>query len=167
MAAISLISLPADPGSAAVPAAAPASTSQSNAIVAASQAQLGLPYCFAVGDIYCPTIGHDPACTGTTVGFDCSGLALYAVYQATGILLPHYSTTQYTNASAYGGVPVSSAQLLPGDLVFFTGAVGPSPGHVGIYIGDGQMIAAQEAGVPVAIHPLQRDYVGGVRSWAG
>ena len=167
MAAISLISLPADRGSAAVPGAAPAATSQSNAIVAAAQAQLGLPYCFAGGDIYGPTIGHDPACTGTTVGFDCSGLALYAVYQATGILLPHYSTTQYKNASAYGGVPVSRAQLLPGDLVFFTGAVGPSPGHVGVYIGNGQMIDAQQDGVPVAIHPLQSDYVGAVRYWSG
>jgi hypothetical protein len=167
MAAIALVSVPASRGSVAVPEAATATASQSNAIVAAAQGQLGLPYCFAGGDINGPTIGRDTACTGNMVGFDCSGLALYAVYQATGILLPHYSITQYTNASAYGGVRVTRAQLLPGDLVFFTGAGGPSPGHVGVYIGNGQMIDAQQDGVPVAIHPLQSDYVGAVRYWSG
>jgi hypothetical protein len=167
MAAIALVSVPAIRGSVAVPEAATATASQSNAIVAAAQGQLGLPYCFAGGDINGPTIGRDTACTGNMVGFDCSGLALYAVYQATGILLPHYSITQYTNASAYGGVRVTRAQLLPGDLVFFTGAGGPSPGHVGVYIGNGQMIDAQQDGVPVAIHPLQSDYVGAVRYWSG
>jgi hypothetical protein len=167
MAAIALVSVPASPGSAAVPEAATATASQSNAIVAAAQGQLGLPYCFAGGDINGPTIGRDAACTGNMVGFDCSGLALYAVYQATGILLPHYSITQYTNATAYGGARVTRAQLLPGDLVFFTGADGPSPGHVGVYIGNGQMIDAQQDGVPVAIHPLQSDYVGAVRYWSG
>ena len=167
MAAIVLVSVPESRGSVAVPEAATATASQSNAIVAAAQGQLGLPYCFAGGDINGPTIGRDTACTGNMVGFDCSGLALYAVYQATGILLPHYSITQYTNASAYGGVQVTRAQLLPGDLVFFTGAGGPSPGHVGVYIGNGQMIDAQQDGVPVAIHPLQSDYVGAVRYWSG
>lgn len=167
MAAIALVSVPASRGSVAVPEAATATASQSNAIVAAAQGQLGLPYCFAGGDINGPTIGRDTACTGNMVGFDCSGLALYAVYQATGILLPHYSITQYTNASAYGGVRVTRAQLLPGDLVFFIGAGGPSPGHVGVYIGNGQMIDAQQDGVPVAIHPLQSDYVGAVRYWSG
>ena len=167
MAAIVLVSVPESRGSVAVPEAATATASQSNAIVAAAQGQLGLPYCFAGGDINGPTIGRDTACTGNMVGFDCSGLALYAVYQATGILLPHYSITQYTNASAYGGVRVTRAQLLPGDLVFFTGAGGPSPGHVGVYIGNGQMIDAQQDGVPVAIHPLQSDYVGAVRYWSG
>jgi NlpC/P60 family/Stage II sporulation protein/Repeat of unknown function (DUF346) len=167
LAAIALVSVPASRGSAAVPEAATATASQSNAIVAAAQGQLGLPYCFAGGDINGPTIGRDAACTGNMVGFDCSGLALYAVYQATGILLPHYSITQYTNASAYGGVRVTRAQLLPGDLVFFIGAGGPSPGHVGVYIGNGQMIDAQQDGVPVAIHPLQSDYVGAVRYWSG
>ncbi len=165
IAAATLVGGPASRGSAVVPAAA--TTSQSNAIVAAAQGQLGLPYCFAGGDIDGPTIGLDAACTGSTVGFDCSGLALYAVYQATGILLPHYSITQYTNASVYGGVRVTRAQLLPGDLVFFTGAGGPSPGHVGVYIGNGQMIDAQQSGVPVAVHPLQSDYVGAVRYWTG
>ena len=167
MAAISLMSVPASRGSAAVPGAAPAAASQSNAIVAAAQGQLGLPYCFAGGDIYGPTIGHDTACTGNTVGFDCSGLALYAVYQATGILLPHYSINAVHECERLRRCPVSRAQLLPGDLVFFTGAGGPSPGHVGVYIGNGQMIDAQQDGVPVAIHPLQSDYVGAVRYWSG
>jgi hypothetical protein len=154
-------------GAEPTPSGAPDSASQSATIVAAARTQLGRPYCFAGGDIHGPTAGHDAACPAGTLGMDCSGLALYAVYQATGILLPHYSITQYTDAAAYHGVPVAKADLLPGDLVFFVGADGPSPGHVGIYIGNGLMIDAQQSGVPVAVHPLQRDYVGAVRYWTG
>mgnify|MGYP000533563552 CR=1 FL=1 len=43
------------------------------------------------------------------------------------------------------GTPVSRDQLRPGDLVFFYSPVS----HVGIYIGNGQMVHASTAGVPV------------------
>jgi cell wall-associated NlpC family hydrolase len=64
--------------------------------------------------------------------FDCSGLSQYA-YRAAGIELPHSSRSQ-----SEMGTPVERADLQPGDLVFFYDPVG----HVGIYVGDGQMVDA-------------------------
>jgi peptidoglycan DL-endopeptidase CwlO len=64
--------------------------------------------------------------------FDCSGLVQYA-YAAAGIGLPHSSWMQ-----SEMGMPVSRDQLQPGDLVFFYSPVS----HVGIYIGNGQMVHA-------------------------
>lgn len=71
--------------------------------------------------------------------FDCSGLVQYA-YAAAGISLPHSSRMQ-----SQLGTPVSRDQLRPGDLVFFYSPVS----HVGIYTGNGQMVHASTAGVPV------------------
>jgi cell wall-associated NlpC family hydrolase len=64
--------------------------------------------------------------------FDCSGLTQYA-YAAAGVELPHSSRGQ-----SEPGTPVDRANLLPGDLVFFYSPVS----HVGIYVGDGQMVHA-------------------------
>jgi cell wall-associated NlpC family hydrolase len=71
--------------------------------------------------------------------FDCSGLTQYA-YGAAGIELPHSSRSQ-----SEMGTPVDRADLQPGDLVFFYEPVS----HVGIYVGDGQMVDAgsEETGV--------------------
>ena len=73
--------------------------------------------------------------------FDCSGLMQYA-YSAAGISLPHSSRMQSTM-----GVPVSRAALQPGDLLFFYSPVS----HVGMYIGNGQMVHASTSGQPVKI----------------
>jgi cell wall-associated NlpC family hydrolase len=64
--------------------------------------------------------------------YDCSGLTQYA-YRSAGIELPHSSRSQ-----SELGTPVDRANLLPGDLVFFYEPVS----HVGIYVGDGQMVDA-------------------------
>ena len=71
--------------------------------------------------------------------YDCSGLTQYA-YRAAGIELPHSSSGQ-----SELGTPVDRANLQPGDLVFFYEPVS----HVGIYVGDGQMVDAgtEETGV--------------------
>jgi peptidoglycan DL-endopeptidase CwlO len=82
-------------------------------------------------------------------GFDCSGLVMY-VYAQLGISLPHYTVAQW-NASQ----PVSSPA--PGDLVFFDGL-----GHVGIYIGNGQMVDAPHTGSVVRI-----DSISGFGSYNG
>ena len=66
---------------------------------------------------------------------DCSGLALYTVYQGTGIKLPHKASYQYDRASSKGKL-VSSSQMKPGDLVFFKGK---TIYHVAIYSGNGNM----------------------------
>ncbi len=73
-------------------------------------------------------------------GFDCSGLVMY-VYAQLGISLPHYTVSQW-NATE----PISMSQLQPGDLVFFNGL-----GHVGIYIGGGEMVNAPHTGSVVRI----------------
>lgn len=68
-------------------------------------------------------------------GFDCSGLVMYC-HSAAGIGLSHYSESQGAGAT------VSDPQ--PGDIVYY-------PGHVGIYIGGGQMIHAPQEGDVVKI----------------
>ena len=79
-------------------------------------------------------------------GFDCSGLVQWAFRQA-GVTLPRTSQTQSTV-----GQPVSRADLRPGDLVFFYSQVS----HVGIYVGDGQVLHAPQTGEVVKISPLAR-----------
>lgn len=98
-------------------------------IVASSMQYLGVPYVFG----------------GTTPnGFDCSGYVRY-VFANAGIYLPRTADAQYEC-----GYPVSTAELVPGDLVFFsTYEAGAS--HVGIYLGDGNFInASSSRGVSIA-----------------
>jgi cell wall-associated NlpC family hydrolase len=90
--------------------------------------------------------------------FDCSGLTMYA-YAAAGITLPHSSRAQ-----ASIGVPVSRAELQPGDLVFFYTPIS----HVGLYIGNGQMVHASVTGKPVAVTSVDKGgYVGATRVTGG
>ena len=87
--------------------------------------------------------------------YDCSGLTLYA-YAAAGINLPHSSAMQ-----AQMGTPVSRSELQPGDLVFFYSPVS----HVGMYIGNGQMVHAPTFGdvVKVADVDVMGSYSHAVR----
>jgi hypothetical protein len=121
------------------------------------------------GDISGPTHGSGgPGCGGSTAGFDCSGLALYAVYRATGIVLPHGSGME----SAPGGSVISrQSDLQPGDLVFFGGGSLKNFEHVGIYAGNGMMWDANDYNVPVQQHSLAWEeaalsFDGGVRYWS-
>jgi cell wall-associated NlpC family hydrolase len=82
--------------------------------------------------------------------FDCSGLVLYA-YKAAGISLPHSSLQQSRMGQA-----VSRSDLRPGDLIFFYSPVS----HVGIYIGNGQMVHAPTSGDVVKVAGI--DAVGGI-----
>ncbi|MBM7773337.1 hypothetical protein JOD54_003541 [Actinokineospora baliensis] len=96
--------------------------------VTAAQKYLGIPYVWG---------GTDPA-----TGLDCSGL-VQRVYGDLGVDLPRVSRDQAKVGTA---VP-SLDQAKPGDLVAF----GSPVHHIGIYIGDGQMIHAPEAGQDVTV----------------
>jgi cell wall-associated NlpC family hydrolase len=116
-------------------------------VVLAARRWLGAPYVWGGGSLTGPTSG----------GFDCSGLALHAVYTASGgrITLPHNAAAQ---SQSPFGTPVTTSQLQPGDLLFFANSPTTPPHHVGIYLGNAQMIDAPETGVPVRVTPLTTPY---------
>jgi cell wall-associated NlpC family hydrolase len=121
------------------PASVNASTEAAQIAIDTALAQLGDPYVWAAA-------GPN--------AFDCSGLTQYA-YAAAGVDLPHSSSAQ-----ARMGTAVSRAQLQPGDLVFFYSPVS----HVGMYIGNGQMVHASTFGSPVLVTSVDMSgYVGARR----
>ena len=86
--------------------------------------------------------------------FDCSGLTMWAWGQA-GVSLPHNSGMQYSATPR-----VAQSDLQPGDLLFF----GSPIHHVGMYIGNGQMVEAPYTGLSVRVTAAFRsDYVGAGR----
>ena len=135
---------PADPANqtdaqlaieAGVSADVPASP-RAAAAVRLALAQLGKPYVWA---------------TSGPGSFDCSGLMLFA-WRAAGVSLPHSSRSQFVSTTR-----VSVSQIRPGDLVFF----GRPIHHVGMYVGNGQMVEASRSGRPVKLGSiLRRDMVG-------
>jgi cell wall-associated NlpC family hydrolase len=127
-----------------------AASSFGQAVVAAATGQLGVPYSWGGGNAAGPTSGIGSG--SATIGFDCSGLVLYAVAQASGaqIALPHSSELQATM-----GTPVAPQNIQPGDVIAF--ALGPDPtdyDHIGIYIGNNEMIDAPDTGAFVRIDTL-------------
>ncbi|SET23054.1 C40 family peptidase [Geodermatophilus poikilotrophus] len=116
----------AGPVLAAAPAPAAASSSAAQKAVDTALAQRGDMYLYGA-------TGPDR--------FDCSGLTSFA-YKAAGVSIPRTSKAQSTF-----GTPVSKANLKPGDLVFFYSPVS----HVGMYIGNGQMVHSSSAGKPVSV----------------
>jgi cell wall-associated NlpC family hydrolase len=86
--------------------------------------------------------------------FDCSGLTMMAWSQS-GVSLPHSSSAQYSS-----GPHISESELQPGDLVFYYSPIS----HVGLYIGNGQIVNALNPGAGVQISGLHdMPYVGAVR----
>lgn len=107
---------------------------------------LGTPYSWGGGSLTGPSLGIGRG--ANTVGFDCSGLTRYAVYQATGRLIPRGANDQ---GHALTAVPRDEIQA--GDLLFFHSPSDP-PGvfhHVGIADGQGGMLHAPRTGSYVQI----------------
>nr|WP_238362789.1 C40 family peptidase [Actinopolymorpha pittospori] len=130
----------------------------SRAVVAAAKHYIGTPYAWGGGDINGPSAGtYSSTGGGRVVGFDCSGLVLFAVYNATGVQLAHSAETQGKDSRG-SVVPWDWDKMRAGDVVSFSedgsGAAG-SFGHVGIYLGNGQMIHAPRPGKSVEIVQLR------------
>ena len=120
--------------------AAPPASGFAGALIAAAKTQLGKPYVWGGGTYTGPSgVGSD----GRGPGFDCSGLVMYAAFQATDgrLRLPHYSGAQITF-----GRPVGWDDKQPGDLIFFTHPGSSAPHHVAIYLGDGKIFQAPHTG---------------------
>jgi cell wall-associated NlpC family hydrolase len=81
--------------------------------------------------------------------FDCSGLTLYS-WKAAGKSLPRTAADQYHALKR-----ITKAELQQGDLIFFYNSSNPS--HVGMYAGNGLMIHASRAGVPVKMKNVSND----------
>jgi cell wall-associated NlpC family hydrolase len=84
-------------------------------------------------------------------------------YDQVGVHLEHFTGDQWTE-----GAHVSQSELRPGDLVFFaTNTADPSTiHHVGMYVGNGEMVDAPFTGANVRYDPAFRsDYIGAVRPY--
>jgi len=129
-----------DPNTPAAPSGSVAApNSRAAAAVSYAYGKLGSPYVWGA-------TGPD--------AFDCSGLS-QAAYRSAGIALPR---TTYSQINA--GRRVSRSELLPGDLVFFYSGIS----HVGIYVGNGQMIHAPNPSAPVRLAPInQMPFAGAAR----
>ncbi|MCF6509346.1 lytic transglycosylase [Blastococcus sp. MG754426] len=113
-----------------------ATTASEGAVVAEARKYLGVPYLWG---------GTDPR-----TGLDCSGFTKL-VFGNLGIELPRTSSQQATAGRAVA----SLAAARPGDLVFFDHSSSRAGiDHVGIYIGNGQMIAAPQAGEDVKVQAV-------------
>ncbi|MGY1397493.1 hypothetical protein G6W51_31000 [Streptomyces coelicolor] len=110
------------------PGGAPAS-GRAAAAVAAARSALGKPYVWGA---------NGPS------GFDCSGLTQWAYAQA-GVALPRTSQAQ-----RYAGRQVPLSEARPGDLVLYRS----DASHVGMYMGNGQVIHAPYPGAPVRYDPV-------------
>ncbi|WP_300347811.1 C40 family peptidase [Clostridium sp.] len=108
---------------------APPSQGKASSVVSYAYQFIGRPYVFGA--------------TGPDT-FDCSGFTSYVYRHAAGMEI-----TRTTYSQINQGRPVSRDQLQPGDLVFTNGV-----GHVGIYVGGGQMIHAARPGVGVIVGPI-------------
>ena len=127
------------PGGGGAPAPSGSFAQQAAVAVQTALAQVGKPYVWG---------GASPS-----VGFDCSGLVMYA-WGVAGVSLPHYSVAQYNDVT-----PVSSSQLQPGDIVFYYSPYeSAQPGHEALYIGNGQVVQAADQQYGILVTSL---------TWAG
>jgi peptidoglycan DL-endopeptidase RipA len=113
-------------------------------VIRRAMSQIGVPYSWGGGTAAGPSRGIDSG--AGTVGYDCSGLILYA-FAGVGIKLPHYSGSQYE-----AGEHIPAAEMRRGDVIFY----GPGGSqHVTLYLGQGYMLEAPYTGSTVKISPVR------------
>ncbi|GGU34337.1 NlpC/P60 family protein [Lentzea flava] len=134
------------------PVAAASSGSRVQTVINRALAQRGVIYAWGGGNYNGPTYGvrdggvADSYGDYRKIGFDCSGLMMYA-FAGVGVYLPHYSGYQYN-----AGRKVPLSQMAPGDMIFW----GPGGGtHVALYLGGGMMVEAPHSGAVVRISPVR------------
>ena len=106
-------------------------------VISVAKAQIGKPYEYG-------SMGPN--------SFDCSGLTYYAFKNGADITLPRNSSAQ-ANVGKY----VSKDDLQPGDLVFFNTS-GSGISHVGIYLGNDEMVHAPSSGKTIQIVKITQSY---------
>ncbi|WP_414720107.1 NlpC/P60 family protein [Umezawaea sp.] len=128
--------------------------------ISRAMAYIGTRYSWGGGNYNGPTVGIRDGGVGDSygdyysVGFDCSGLMMYA-FAGAGVYIPHYSGYQYNSGRK---VPLNQAQR--GDMLFW----GPGGGtHVALYLGGGMMIEAPYSGSSVRVSPVR---YGGIMPYA-
>lgn len=106
----------------------------------------------AIVDYACQFIGNPYVWGGTSLtdGADCSGF-VQSVFAHFGISLPRTTYDQI-----YAGVEVSYDQAMPGDLICYDG-------HIGIYVGNGQIVNAQNPEQGIGISPATYTTILSVR----
>ncbi|KAL8977569.1 MAG: hypothetical protein Q9205_006655, partial [Flavoplaca limonia] len=107
-------------------------------VVAAAVKKEGLPYVWGGG-----------GCSGeSSGGFDCSGLAQYAICQAVDKTIPRNTQQQYHSSM---GTHMPRAEAKAGDMIFWAhgGDCANKVSHVGIFMRDGWMVNAAHSGTPV------------------
>lgn len=125
------------------------------AVVEFAMRHRGVPYSWGGGDTSGPSEGFG---NGAGVeGFDCSSLVQYAVYHASGgkLMLPRVSQAQVMVGQE---VPRDFAVMLPGDVIGFDPDRNGDYSHIGIYIGNGQMVHAPKTGDVVKVSDLSESY---------
>ncbi|WP_053718000.1 NlpC/P60 family protein [Saccharothrix sp. NRRL B-16348] len=160
LAALAAVQAPQAPQAPRPPVVTAPSSSGVETVVARALQQLGVRYSWGGGNYDGPTVGIRDGGVGDahgdyySVGFDCSGLMMYA-FAGVGVYLPHYSGYQY-----HAGRKVPLAQARRGDMLFW----GPGGGtHVALYLGDGMMVEAPYSGSHVRVAPVR---YGGIMPYA-
>ncbi|MEU4653191.1 C40 family peptidase [Streptomyces sp. NPDC023723] len=123
-----------DTGSSSASTGTSTATGSAAAIVSFVKAQVGAAYVSGA--------------TGPSA-YDCSGL-VQAAYKQVGVSLPRVSQDQ-----SVAGTQVSLDSLQPGDILYWGGA--GSAYHVGVYVGDGMFVGAQNSSTGVVEKPLSYD----------
>ena len=145
---------PSPPGT-STPGATGSPQDRVQVVLDRARSELGTPYAWGGGNADGPTQGiHDGGVADAfgdfdKVGFDCSGLMVYA-FAGVGITLPHYSGYQID-----AGPKFPLDQRKPGDLLFWADDDGVH--HVALYLGDDRMVEAPESGKVVRIAPVRFD----------